>query len=103
MVRPKANSAVNPTESSALAARGSQNQPSNNQSRKGGRPWCDHCRKLGHTKETCWKIHEKPADWKPSRAHGDKKSRGNQASIEDHQVSSSQKAPLESTLSARNS
>ncbi|XP_073037355.1 uncharacterized protein [Primulina eburnea] len=29
------------------------------------RPWCDHCRKPGHTRETCWKIHGKPANWKP--------------------------------------
>ena len=29
---------------------------------KGGRPWCDHCAKPGHTKDTCWKIHGKPVD-----------------------------------------
>ncbi|KAL6324756.1 hypothetical protein AAG906_018283 [Vitis piasezkii] len=29
------------------------------------RPWCDYCKKLGHYKETCWKLHGKPADWKP--------------------------------------
>ncbi|RVX23717.1 Retrovirus-related Pol polyprotein from transposon RE1 [Vitis vinifera] len=33
-------------------------------SNKKGRPWCDHCRRPGHTKETCWKIHGKPTDWK---------------------------------------
>nr|GMD69793.1 Retrovirus-related Pol polyprotein from transposon RE1 [Ipomoea batatas] len=33
--------------------------------RKGGRPWCEHCKKAGHFRETCWKIHGKPADWKP--------------------------------------
>ncbi|XP_073046876.1 uncharacterized protein [Primulina eburnea] len=32
-----------------------------------GRPWCDHCKRPGHTKETCWKIHGKPLDWKPNR------------------------------------
>ncbi|KAK3035300.1 hypothetical protein RJ639_034823 [Escallonia herrerae] len=32
-----------------------------------GRPWCDHCRRPGHTKEICWKIHGKPANWKPNR------------------------------------
>ncbi|CAH9091924.1 unnamed protein product [Cuscuta epithymum] len=34
--------------------------------RKNGRPWCDHCKRPGHTKETCWKIHGKPSDWKPN-------------------------------------
>ncbi|KAL4562842.1 hypothetical protein LXL04_026873 [Taraxacum kok-saghyz] len=65
------------TEGSALATR----FPSNPKSRTGpsqkktGRPWCDHCKRPGHTKETCWKIHGKPADWKPS-------SRGNLATSE---------------------
>ncbi|XP_057951969.1 uncharacterized protein LOC131146397 isoform X2 [Malania oleifera] len=27
--------------------------------------WCEHCKKPWHTKETCWKIHGKPANWKP--------------------------------------
>lgn len=36
-----------------------------NRPRKGGRLWCDHCKKTGHFRETCWKIHGKPADWKP--------------------------------------
>ena len=27
--------------------------------------WCDHCNKLYHTRETCWKMHGKPASWKP--------------------------------------
>uniref|UniRef100_F6HQB1 Uncharacterized protein n=1 Tax=Vitis vinifera TaxID=29760 RepID=F6HQB1_VITVI len=22
-------------------------------------PWCDHCQKRGHTKDTCWNIHRK--------------------------------------------
>nr|DAD26587.1 TPA_asm: hypothetical protein HUJ06_028055 [Nelumbo nucifera] len=57
-------------ESSALAA---QNQQ---QSRKGGRPWCEHCRRPGHTKETCWKLYGKPADWKPKTA-AEKEIRGN--------------------------
>ncbi|RVW54242.1 hypothetical protein CK203_080154 [Vitis vinifera] len=29
------------------------------------RPWCDYCKKLGHHKEACWKLHGKTADWKP--------------------------------------
>ena len=27
--------------------------------------WCSHCHKLNHTKQTCWKLLEKLADWKP--------------------------------------
>ena len=27
--------------------------------------WCDFCNKPLHTRETCWKLHGKPADWKP--------------------------------------
>lgn len=33
---------------------------------KQGRPWCPKCHKPTHTLETCWKIHGKPADWKPA-------------------------------------
>ena len=27
--------------------------------------WCNHCTRPSHTKENCWKIHGKPANWKP--------------------------------------
>ncbi|XP_024027458.1 uncharacterized protein LOC112093390 [Morus notabilis] len=37
---------------SALAVRGAQNINYDNR-RKKGRPWCDHCRKTGHIRETC--------------------------------------------------
>ncbi|RDY13301.1 hypothetical protein CR513_01809, partial [Mucuna pruriens] len=26
--------------------------------------WCDHCKKPWHTRDTCWKLHRKPANWK---------------------------------------
>lgn len=29
------------------------------------KPWCENCRKPWHIKETCWKLHGKPANWKP--------------------------------------
>lgn len=68
---------INPNiEGSVLATRFPSNQKtsigSGNPQKKTGRPWCDHCKRPGHTKETCWKIHGKPTDWKPS-------SRGNVA------------------------
>ena len=42
----------------------------------------DHSRKAGHFKETCWKLHGKPADWKPNRTTNDRESRGNIAATE---------------------
>lgn len=67
------------TESSALAAPGQQT--SNVQWNRSNQPWCEHCRRTRHTKETCWKIHGKPADWKP-RYSQDKDGRGNVATTE---------------------
>ncbi|KAL4282295.1 hypothetical protein GQ457_03G025720 [Hibiscus cannabinus] len=32
-------------------------------SSKKGRPWCDHCKKLGHVRDRCWKLHGKPLDF----------------------------------------
>ncbi|XP_073064583.1 uncharacterized protein [Primulina eburnea] len=59
------------TESQAYAA----NAP------RMSRPYCDHYRKLGHTKDTCWKIHGKPPDWKPrdQNSRGDQGGKGNSA------------------------
>lgn len=54
-----------------LAAKGSalSTQASNSQASEGHgcgwRPWCDHCSKPGHTKDSCWKLHGRPANWKP--------------------------------------
>ncbi|KAI5409935.1 hypothetical protein KIW84_055407 [Lathyrus oleraceus] len=27
-------------------------------------PWCDHCKREWHTRETCWKLKDKPPNWK---------------------------------------
>lgn len=62
-------------ERSVLAARGASNNHDYRQ--RGRRPWCEHCKKPGHLKETCWKIHGKPADWKPYKSSFNKSSRGN--------------------------
>ncbi|KAF7801875.1 Retrovirus-related Pol polyprotein from transposon TNT 1-94 [Senna tora] len=45
-----------PLENSAMAAR--SNIPRSSKQ-------CDRCHKKGHTKDTCWEIHGKPANWKP--------------------------------------
>ena len=65
-------------ENLALATRGTQSNNNNNQTKR-NRPWCDHCRKSGHTKETCWHIHDKPADWKPSWPQQNREGRPNTA------------------------
>ena len=76
------SSTVPLAENSSLAARGIQHPNNDNWQRK-GRPWCDHYRKPGHTRETCWKIHDKPADWKPPRLAPDKESRGNHVTVDE--------------------
>lgn len=43
------------------------------------RPWCEHCQKSGHTKETCWDIHGKPPDWKPNKGAADGRGKAFQA------------------------
>ena len=53
---------------SALAARQQESSDAQGPVRVGGsknRTWCDHCQRPYHTKDTCWKLHGKPADWKP--------------------------------------
>ena len=69
-------------ENSALVARGTQSNNNNNHQTKKNRPWCDHCRKPGHTKETCWHLHGKPADWKPYRPQQNREGRGYTAAAE---------------------
>ncbi|CBI24723.3 unnamed protein product, partial [Vitis vinifera] len=81
---------LNMAESSALKT---QFAPFDNRQKiKGGRPWCDHCRKPGHSRETCWKIHGKPVDWKP-RQPLEKEGRGNHVAI-DEQSPQPEASPL---------
>ncbi|KAL6315942.1 hypothetical protein AAG906_013776 [Vitis piasezkii] len=71
---------LNMAESSALKT---QLAPFDNRQKiKGGRPWCDHCKKSGHSRETCWKIHGKPVDWKP-RQQLEKEGRGNHVATDE--------------------
>ena len=58
-------------EGSALTVRG----PSFEGDRQGKpRPWCDHCRRPWHTRETCWKLHGKPGTAR--KKHGNNKPGG---------------------------
>ncbi|XP_073227024.1 uncharacterized protein [Cicer arietinum] len=49
---------VGEVESSALITK--------NEDRKsaGKKPWCKHCKRQWHTRDTCWKLHGKPLNWK---------------------------------------
>ncbi|KAI4357161.1 hypothetical protein L6164_001128 [Bauhinia variegata] len=60
------------TDSAALVSRSST---TNGRGQK-ERLFRDHYKKTGHTWDTCWEIHGKPADWKPRK----RKPRGYQAS-----------------------
>ena len=73
MMGTKVKTEIGPSsnEGSAFAIRTPAGQFGDNRLRR-GRPWCDHCKKPGHIKEKCWKLHGKPADWKPTH-----ESRGN--------------------------
>ncbi|KAF5467577.1 hypothetical protein F2P56_011815 [Juglans regia] len=44
--------------------------PYSNQRRFEEKPrvWCDYCNKPCHIRETCWKLHGKPANWKSSKS-----------------------------------
>ncbi|XP_017413078.1 uncharacterized protein LOC108324648 [Vigna angularis] len=76
---PNETSALNSVDSNAFAAKGQiDNRP------RKGRPYCDHCCCPGHSRETCWKIHGKPLDWKPFRPTGDSSNRTANASVTTH-------------------
>ncbi|XP_028755055.1 uncharacterized protein LOC114714482 [Neltuma alba] len=61
------------SDSSVLVSKGA---PLSSSSSNKAKVYCDHCKKPGHTRDRCWDIHGKPADWKPRKG----KSRGYQAS-----------------------
>ena len=59
-----------PIENSALLTTDANlSRPMNNQRRGDEKPrvWCDFYNKPWHTRETCWKIHGKPSNWKSSK------------------------------------
>ncbi|XP_073016671.1 uncharacterized protein [Primulina eburnea] len=49
------------SDNSALVSRNPDTTPNAYRKKK---PWCDHCQKAWHTRETCWKLHGKPPGWK---------------------------------------
>ena len=82
-------------EGSTFATHGSRPpfQQDTCQQRK-GRPWCDHCAKPGHTKDKCWKIHNKPANWRPSKSNFDRDSRANSATAVKEQPPAVESSPF---------
>ncbi|XP_024038988.1 uncharacterized protein LOC112097755 isoform X2 [Citrus clementina] len=50
--------------------------------RSNKRPWCDHCNRPGHTRDKCWEIHGKPANWQ-SRKKNDGRAHHTQSN-QDH-------------------
>lgn len=63
MLKDNSTPCSNSSEASALAAR------SGDQKNK-GKIVCAHCKKTGHTKDTCWDVHGEPPDWKPKKGKG---------------------------------
>ncbi|XP_044478606.1 uncharacterized protein LOC123205654 isoform X2 [Mangifera indica] len=55
-----------PIENFALAVGVNASRNTNKKSNDKPRVWCDYCNKPRHTRETCWKLHGKPANWKGS-------------------------------------
>ncbi|RVW26126.1 hypothetical protein CK203_112187 [Vitis vinifera] len=61
--------------------------------RQSKRTYCEHCKKLGHAKDTCWTLHGKPTNWKPRQPN---KAHSHQASTE----TQADKTPTEIHLSS---
>nr|CAN68286.1 hypothetical protein VITISV_017015 [Vitis vinifera] len=83
-------------EASALVTRGphvgSGGSHARSSPRQSKRAYCEHCKKMGHTKDTCWTLHGKPAYWKPNKVHSHQASTETQADktpTEIHQSTSS--------------
>ncbi|KAH9650093.1 protein kinase domain-containing protein [Citrus sinensis] len=62
----KKNSIVS-VEKSALVTADANATRSITQQQQKSRVWCDYCNKPRHTREACWKLHGKPANWKNSK------------------------------------
>ena len=67
----------NGPEVSALISKGASSALGQNKTK--GRPWCEHCKKPGHTVDKCWVLHGKPAYWKPRQIN---RNRGYQAGVD---------------------
>ncbi|KAL6323499.1 hypothetical protein AAG906_039074 [Vitis piasezkii] len=87
------NSALS-IEGSALAALEPPANTNSENRQKKGRPWCDHCRKLGHSRENCWKSHGKPADWKPSKPFNDREGSAHSIVVSEDKPTSTKTSPF---------
>ncbi|XP_074346526.1 uncharacterized protein LOC141685315 [Apium graveolens] len=59
-------SIVEKVENSALVVGTNFGRVASKRTDEKPRIWCDHCNKPHHTRETCWKVHGKPTNWKGS-------------------------------------
>ena len=73
-------------KSALLGTAAAASRSPNNQRRSDDKPrvWCDHCNKPRHTRETCWKLHGKPADWKPNEWKTNKQCDSNRTPAKAH-------------------
>ncbi|KAH9648489.1 retrotran gag 3 domain-containing protein [Citrus sinensis] len=62
----KKNSIVSVEKSTLVTANANATRSITQQQQK-PQVWCDYCNKPHHTREACWKLHGKPADWKNSK------------------------------------
>lgn len=81
-------------EGYALAARGAPSNNNNENRQRKERPWCDYCHKLGHLRENCWKIHDKPANWKPTRPANDRENRAHVTATIDDNLAPTETSPF---------
>jgi len=60
---------IDPIESSTLVIENTAMKASDQSNKTHDKPrvWYDHCNKPRHTRETCWKVHGKPANWKSAK------------------------------------
>jgi len=50
----------NPSTDGSTLVTNNFNKDNKKYGMKDGKPWCDHCKRYYHTRETCWKIHGRP-------------------------------------------
>ena len=86
MLGKKLSGAVENSTLLGTAAAASHNPNNQRCSDDKPRVWCDPCNKPRHTHETCWKLHGRPADWKPVEWKTNKQGNSNRFPSKAHTV-----------------